>query len=60
MAAKNGMREEYMERQWDIDNTRERERLRKLVGEIIDEELNLVIYKQGYPGPSTARCTSMK
>ena len=36
-----------MERQFVIDNTRERERLRKLVNEIADKELNFVIYKEG-------------
>lgn len=37
-----------MERQFVTKNNRERERLRKLVNEITDEELNLVIYKEGW------------
>ena len=37
-----------MERQFIIDNKRERERLRRLVDEITDEELNLVIYEEGW------------
>lgn len=37
-----------MERQYVIENTRERERLRKLVNEITDDELSLVIYKEGW------------
>jgi hypothetical protein len=35
-------------RQFDIENTRERERLRALVGGIRDEELNLPYYKEGW------------
>jgi hypothetical protein len=38
----------FMERQYVIENTRERERLRKLVNKITDKELNLVIYKEGW------------
>jgi hypothetical protein len=37
-----------MKQQYVIENTKERERLRKLVNEITDEELNLVIYKEGW------------
>jgi hypothetical protein len=37
-----------MERQFVIENARERERLRKLVNEMTDEELKLVIYKEGW------------
>jgi hypothetical protein len=37
-----------MERQWITDNARERERLCKLVNEITDDELKLVIYKEGW------------
>ena len=37
-----------MERQWVVKNKQERERLRKLVNEITDEELTLVIYKEGW------------
>jgi hypothetical protein len=37
-----------MERQFIIDNNRERARLNELVDEITDEELNLVIYKEGW------------
>ena len=41
-------KESEMERQFIIDNNRERERLRRLVDEITDEELNLVIYEEGW------------
>jgi hypothetical protein len=37
-----------MERQYIKENARERERLRKLVENISDEELKLVIYKEGW------------
>jgi len=37
-----------MERRYVIKNTKERERLRKLVAEITDAELKLVIYKEGW------------
>jgi hypothetical protein len=37
-----------MEKQYIIDNNRERERLIKLVNEITDKELELVIYKEGW------------
>jgi hypothetical protein len=37
-----------MERQFVIENTKERERLRKLVKEMTDAELKLVIYKEGW------------
>jgi hypothetical protein len=37
-----------MDRQFDIENIRERERLRALVGRITDEELNLPYYKEGW------------
>jgi len=37
-----------MENQYVIENARERERLRKLVNKITDEELNLIIYKEGW------------
>lgn len=37
-----------MERQWEIDNNRERARLKKIVDEISDEELQLVIYEEGW------------
>jgi hypothetical protein len=37
-----------MVRQFDIDNTMERERLRALVGRITDKELNLPYYKEGW------------
>ena len=37
-----------MEKQYVIENARERERLRKLVNKITDEELNLIIYKEGW------------
>lgn len=37
-----------MERGFVIENKRERERLKKLVNKITDEELNLVIYKEGW------------
>jgi hypothetical protein len=37
-----------MERQFVIENARERERLRKLVDGMTDEELNLIIYKEGW------------
>jgi hypothetical protein len=37
-----------MDRQFDTDNKRERERLRALVSRITDEELNLPYYKEGW------------
>lgn len=37
-----------MEKQYVIENAREQERIRKLVNKITDEELNLVIYKEGW------------
>ena len=37
-----------MERQYVKENSKSRERLRKLVNEITDEELKLVIYKEGW------------
>jgi hypothetical protein len=37
-----------MERQYVTDNNRERERLKKLVKSLTDEELKLVIYKEGW------------
>ena len=37
-----------MDKPFIEDNTRERERLRKLVDELTDEELSLVIYKEGW------------
>jgi len=37
-----------MERQYVIENARERERLRKLVNEMTDKELTLIIYKEGW------------
>jgi hypothetical protein len=37
-----------MERPFVVENTKERERLRKLVEEITDKELRLVIYKEGW------------
>lgn len=37
-----------MERQYVINNKKERERLIKLVNEISDKELKLVIYKEGW------------
>jgi hypothetical protein len=37
-----------MEKQFITDNNRERERLKKLVNRLTDEELNLVIYKEGW------------
>ena len=37
-----------MERQFVNENTKERERLRKLVNEMTDEELRLIIYKEGW------------
>jgi hypothetical protein len=37
-----------MKPQWAIDNSRERERLHKLVERITDKELKLVIYKEGW------------
>lgn len=37
-----------MERQFVIENTKERERLRKLVNEMTDAELKLIIYKEGW------------
>ena len=48
MAAKNGIKEKHMEKQYIVENKRELERLRKLVNELTDEELNLVIYKEGW------------
>jgi hypothetical protein len=37
-----------MDRSYVTENTKSRERLRRLVNEITDEELNLVIYKEGW------------
>jgi hypothetical protein len=37
-----------MERPFVMENTRERERLRKLVNSMTDEDLNLIIYKEGW------------
>jgi hypothetical protein len=37
-----------MERQYVIENRKERERLKKLVNSLTDEELNLLIYKEGW------------
>jgi hypothetical protein len=37
-----------MERPYVFENNRERERLKKLVNKLTDEELKLVIYKQGW------------
>ena len=37
-----------MERQYITENNRERERLRKLANEITDDELKLVVYKEGW------------
>ena len=37
-----------MDRQYVDENNKSRARLRKLVGEITDEELKLVIYKEGW------------
>lgn len=37
-----------MKRQFVIENTKERERLKKLVKSLTDEELKLVIYKEGW------------
>jgi hypothetical protein len=37
-----------MEKQFIIDNNRERDRLKKLVNRLTDEELELVIYKEGW------------
>jgi ribosome recycling factor len=37
-----------MERKWIVENNRERARLKKLVNEITDKELGLVIYKEGW------------
>ncbi len=37
-----------MEKQWVAENRKERERLRALVNGLTDEELNLVIYKEGW------------
>ena len=37
-----------MERQFVIENARERERLRKLVNEMTDKELTIIIYKEGW------------
>jgi hypothetical protein len=37
-----------MERQYVIKNARSRERLRKLVNEMTDKELTLIIYKEGW------------
>jgi hypothetical protein len=37
-----------MERQFIIDNNRERERLGRLVNELTEEELSLVIYREGW------------
>ena len=37
-----------MDRQFDIENKKERERLRALVSRITDEELNLPYYKEGW------------
>lgn len=37
-----------MERQFVIENKRERDRLKKLIARLTDEELTLVIYKEGW------------
>ena len=37
-----------MEKQFIADNKRERERLKKLVNEMTDKELKLIIYKEGW------------
>jgi len=37
-----------MDRQFDTENKRERERLRALVSRITDEELNLPYYEEGW------------
>jgi hypothetical protein len=37
-----------MDRQFDIENTKERERLRALVSRITDEELKIPYYKEGW------------
>ena len=37
-----------MDRSFVAENTRSRERLRRLVNELTDEELSLVIYKEGW------------
>jgi hypothetical protein len=37
-----------MERQFRVENNRERERLKALVDRITDEELKLIIYKEGW------------
>jgi hypothetical protein len=37
-----------MEKQYIIDNARESERLKKLVKSLTEEELKLVIYKEGW------------
>jgi len=37
-----------MERQFIIDNKKERDRLKKLVARLTDDELKLVIYKEGW------------
>jgi hypothetical protein len=37
-----------MKRQFDMENDKERERLKKLVNSLTDEELKLVIYKEGW------------
>ena len=54
-----------MERQFDIDNKRERERLRSLVSRITDEELDLPYYEEGWtiatglaPDIASAACTT--
>jgi hypothetical protein len=37
-----------MERLYTVDNDKERERLKKLVNEITDKQLEMVIYKEGW------------
>jgi hypothetical protein len=39
------MKEDYMERQYIIENDRERNRLRSLVGRLTDEQLGMGLYK---------------
>jgi hypothetical protein len=42
------MKGRQMEKQYVVENSKSRERLRKLVSDITDEELKLVIYKEGW------------
>ena len=48
MAAQNVMKGGDMEKQYVKENNKSRERLRNLVNNITDEELSLVIYKEGW------------